>query len=446
VRTDVREVLVQHGTAAAREHPAQVDRGVRTGSRRFWRRLLLVNVAVAVAALVLSLVLGRGAAELVVPEPTPPQLTGITVTPSGAQLFPGETRQLRVVGAYDNDSQRILTTEASWRSSDPRVATVVLGTVRAHKPGRARITAHVTGVPVSSMRVRVRRPKVKLTGIAVIPGSSAAIPGDHIRLAAWGVYSDGTSEDITGEVTWASRDPGVAEVDVRGLATAHAPGNAWIGATLKSEHGHVVLKVGKRSAVLTTITIEPTALQIRVGEGKPLHATGSYDDDATRDLTDVEWSSDAEEVATVDVTGLVTGISAGSATITATVGDLERTVDVTVVATPVLGSITITPSAPDLCLPAKTVAMTVEARYDDGTTADVTRQVQWTPRDEKVATVDGEGKVIRTGPGSTSITATFDGKTDTVKVAACATATPSATTEKPTPPPSGTAPGPGVRE
>jgi uncharacterized protein YjdB len=292
--------------------------------------------------------------------------------------------------------------------------------------------------------VTVRASKVRLTGIAVIPSSSAVFPEDRVQLAAWGVYSDGTSEDISDEVSWDARDPAVADVDQNGLVTAHAPGRAWIGATRRSQHGHVVLEVGHRSATLTAITVEPAAPGLSVGESVQLQATGSYDDNVARELTEVEWSSDADDVATVDDTGLLTGLAAGSATITATVGDVQQPVEVSVLAAHLLVAIKVTPSAPDLCPPAKAVALQVEATYEDGSTKDVTKQVSWTSRDEKVVTVDATGQATRTGPGSTSITATLAGKADTVKVASCPTTNPSPSTTTPTPP-TGTAPGPGFR-
>jgi len=79
---------------------------------------------------------------------------------------------------------------------------------------------------------------------------------------------------------------------------------------------------------LTSISIAPTTLELAAGETGQLTAT--VDPSGTA----VTWSSDKEEVATVDANGLVTAVAAGIATITAKAGDKTATCEVTVTANP----------------------------------------------------------------------------------------------------------------
>jgi uncharacterized repeat protein (TIGR02543 family) len=65
----------------------------------------------------------------------------------------------------------------------------------------------------------------------------------------------------------------------------------------------------------TKVTLSPTTLSVEVGESKPITATT----DPAGEI--VTWSSSNTAVATVNPGGLVTGVSAGTATITATVKD-----------------------------------------------------------------------------------------------------------------------------
>ncbi|WP_129125522.1 DUF3443 family protein [Geomonas oryzae] len=79
---------------------------------------------------------------------------------------------------------------------------------------------------------------------------------------------------------------------------------------------------------LTSITITPDASTLAVGSTTQLTATGTYSDNSTKDITnDVTWSSSAAGTATVSNTqgskGLVTVISQGPVTITATLGDFS---------------------------------------------------------------------------------------------------------------------------
>ena len=79
---------------------------------------------------------------------------------------------------------------------------------------------------------------------------------------------------------------------------------------------------------VTSISIAPTTLELSAGETGQLTAT--VDPSGTA----VTWSSDKEEVATIDANGLVTAVAAGIATITAKAGDKTATCEVTVTANP----------------------------------------------------------------------------------------------------------------
>jgi hypothetical protein len=71
--------------------------------------------------------------------------------------------------------------------------------------------------------------------------------------------------------------------------------------------------------VLETISITPTSATIGIGETKQFVATGHYSDNSTEDFTlSVSWESSNSAVATIDTEGLATGVSEGTAQITAT--------------------------------------------------------------------------------------------------------------------------------
>src|SRR6202451_807600 len=81
--------------------------------------------------------------------------------------------------------------------------------------------------------------------------------------------------------------------------------------------------------VLTSIAVGPTAT-INQGGTVQESAVGTYNDGSTSTLTNVQWSSDTQSVATVATTGLVTGVSPGEATITGASGTVSGTATVTV--------------------------------------------------------------------------------------------------------------------
>lgn len=88
---------------------------------------------------------------------------------------------------------------------------------------------------------------------------------------------------------------------------------------------------GAAQPALVSIDVTPDAPSVAVTATQQMTATGTYEDATTADITSiVSWSSDNESFATVSSSGLVTGVGAGTATITATRGAISGNEDVTV--------------------------------------------------------------------------------------------------------------------
>lgn len=152
-------------------------------------------------------------------------------------------------------------------------------------------------------------------------GSSAAFTVEvHDQLGAL----------MTGKVaTWGSTDPRIATVDAGGVVKAVAVGTASVSATVEG-------KVG-----LTAITVVPVAVAsvsivapASVTAGQTATFAATTKDKGGNVLTGrvVAWSSSAPRVATIDANGLLTAISAGTTTITATSENISATLSVVVAA------------------------------------------------------------------------------------------------------------------
>jgi hypothetical protein len=80
------------------------------------------------------------------------------------------------------------------------------------------------------------------------------------------------------------------------------------------------------TAALVSIAVTPATPTVSVAKTLQLTATGTYSDSNTRDLTSqVTWTSSDLGKATVNASGMVTGIGYGSATITASLGPVPPT-------------------------------------------------------------------------------------------------------------------------
>ena len=188
-----------------------------------------------------------------------------------------------------------------------------------------------------------------LSGLSVTPNAASIAATSTVTLHAMGSYSDGSSKDLSSSATWTSSNSNVATVSTSGVVTGVASGTASITAKSGTFTSSVAITVsGGASVTLTAIAISPASPTIRINTTQQLTATGSYSDGSSRDLTSlVTWSSSTIANATVDAAGLVSGIAAGTATITATLGSVAKSTLVTVTA-PTLTAIAISPTSPTI--------------------------------------------------------------------------------------------------
>ena len=200
--------------------------------------------------------------------------------------------------------------DVTWSSDNESVATVdENGKVTAIGKGAATITATV-GKKTAACTVEV---SVPLTGISMNKEETTIHAGESETLNITYDPKD-TTDDKT--VTWTSSNEKIATVDADGAVTAHAPGTATITAKVGSFSAKCSITV---DAPLKSISLDKNSILLEKGENETLHI--SYQPSNTTDSTDVTWSSDNENVATVDENGTVTAINEGAATITATVED-----------------------------------------------------------------------------------------------------------------------------
>ena len=152
---------------------------------------------------------------------------------------------------------------------------------------------------------------------------------------------------------------------------------------------------------VTNVSLSQTELSLTEGNTAQLTATVKPDNATNKNVT---WNSDDTGVATVDATGKVTAVSAGTATITVTTVDQSKTAtcEVTVAAAtvPVSG---VSLNKDSLALGVgDTETLTATVAPDNATNKAVT----WTSSDTSVATVDAAGKVTAVGAGTATITVT----------------------------------------
>ncbi len=175
-------------------------------------------------------------------------------------------------------------------------------------------------------------------------------------------------------------------------------------------------------APVASVTVSPGAPSILVGTVVQLSATTKDAQGNTLSSRAITWSSSAEAVATVNATGLVTGVSAGGpVTITATSEGQPGTTQVTVTAPLPVAAVTVSPGAQSI-VATSTAQLSATTRDAQGNTL-TGRVVSWSSSAEAVATVNATGLVTAVSAGGpVTITATSEGQIGTAQVTVTAPA------------------------
>ncbi|HEX3743491.1 MAG TPA: M12 family metallopeptidase [Bryobacteraceae bacterium] len=176
-------------------------------------------------------------------------------------------------------------------------------------------------------------PAATLQSIAVTPANPTVAKGLTRQFTAMGTYSDASTKDLTGQVTWASANMSVATIVSGGLATAANTGTSSISATLNPVSGSTTLTV--TAPTLVSIAVTPANSSVGAGLTQQFMATGTYSDTSMLSLTALAtWASSTPSVATVTSGGLASGVAMGSSTISATVNSVMGSTTLTVTANP----------------------------------------------------------------------------------------------------------------
>jgi len=342
-------------------------------------------------------------------------VTAVTVSPVNVMLAVGTTRQFQATAVYSDGGKQDVTGPATWASTDAAVASITTtpGVARGVSAGTVTISATSFSVTGSTLLTVTN---ATLTSISISP-SAPTVPLDVTQaFTATGIFDDGTMQDLTTQVTWTSSVPAVATVSTAGVATPVATGTTDIGAAFGAVSSSTTLTVS--DGTLVSLSVYPPAGTIADGTSTRLSVTGTYSDGTSQDLTAfATWSATPTAVATVSSStgseGLVTGVSPGSATVTATFGGQSSSCAMTVTSAALL-SISVTPLAASV--PVGLVQpLTATGTFSDGSTQDLTAASAWTSSDTAIAQVSNaagsEGDVTGVAPGTVTLTASYGGVT-----------------------------------
>ena len=377
--------------------------------------------ALAVGSSVLSAVYAGQEATRIVTV-VAPKLTQLAIDPPDMVLAAGGSAQFKAFGTFDDGKSADLTLAVTWSIAPPGVASISnapgsQGKLTATAPGSALVMASYGGQAVTA---KVTVSKATLQALAIEPAKPSVPKGVTLQLVAIGTLSDGSVQDVTSLVVWASSAPAIATVSstgkTAGQAAALAVGKTTLSASLDGKVASVELLVS--AAALTSVKVVPDKLSLEVGGQKALAAVATYSDKSEVTVTaSAVWK--VGDTAVVEVQnaagsqGVVTAKAQGSTTVTATIGTVSGQATVEVKA-PTLTALQIGPINPQRKA-GEQLQFFVTAVYSNQATQNVTFQSEWSSDNIAVASVgnDGnqKGRAQAKNAGKAMISAAFGGKT-----------------------------------
>jgi hypothetical protein len=382
---------------------------------------------------------------------TAPTLQSIAITPLTAAVAAGNSQQFTATGTYSDKSTQLITTTVTWNSSEPSVtmSTTTLGlatTTTAAIATNASISASLGAVTSATPATLTVNPAA-LVSIAVTPANASIALGTTEAFTATGTYSDGTTQNLTGTVTWSAvsgggtaafnntTSPNVAQATAQGAVTITATSSSISGSTSLTVTAPVLASIIVTSVApaIPPVAGTPAVVKVYQGQTQQFYALGTYSDSSIQNITGtVAWSAGTGSVATVSTSGptagLATAVAGGTVAISATSNSIVSTTtggdgSLTVIG---LTSVAVTPATPTVTLgdantsdpfgsTNDTLQFIATATYADGTTGPgpVTTSATWTSATGTVASISNaagtQGLATVLTAGTSLITATYSG-------------------------------------
>lgn len=217
----------------------------------------------------------------------------------------------------------------SWKSSDPSVLRVLSnGKVVAVGQGEAVITASI-GEATSSVTITVtgEQPgESGLTGVSLDRYTLTIYAGEEAEQLTATLKPEGTEATIR----WTSSNQTAATVSQDGKVTPLSAGVTVVTAAAGDYRASCIVTVQPERVRVTGIRFDEPTHTLMMGSTVTLQPIIAPDDATVKNLT---WVSSDEQTATVSRTGIVTALSVGETTITATTVDGGYSAEIKIIVT-----------------------------------------------------------------------------------------------------------------
>ena len=293
----------------------------------------------------------------------------------------------------------------TWTSSDPSVATVSSnGKIKGLSIGKTLITVTSANGKTATCTIEVVNDSVNIKKINLVRDKSVIDAGSVMQINAIIEPANATERNLV----WISSNPGIAIVDNNGVVKGLKAGTVTI--TAKTKDGKIVasttIKIQEKVPTeVESISFSQDNVSVKKDETINLVAIIKPSELSGSKLT---WTSSNPDIATVDTSGKVKGLSVGKTSITVTTSNGKKA---TCVVEVVNDSVNVEKInlVPDKSVIDTESMSQISVTIEPANATD--RDLVWTSSDPSIATVDSNGVVKGLKAGTVTITAkTKDGK------------------------------------
>ena len=347
---------------------------------------------------------------------TDASLTGLQVTPANESVPLGTSGQYVAMAFYSDGHSSDVTHLASWSAVDGSIVNIIAagstgGFAEAIGVGSTQVQARFEALTDS---VDVSVTDAILEKLVVSPVTATVAAGLTQTYEATGIFSDGTSKDLTKVSYWQSSEASIATLDRKGIASSYSPGEVTV--TARYIGFTATAKLTVTDAELSFIQVTPANAKVPAGTEGQFEAWAFYTDNHSEEITKVaSWTSSSEDIVHIG-TGSVNGgfasaLIVGTTQVEAQFNGMSSTAEVEVTAAEAL-ELTLSPENKTVPL-GLSQAYQSFARFSDGTSKEVTLESSWQSSNLDAATIDSDGLAQTTNSGAfkTVIKATYKGLT-----------------------------------
>lgn len=315
----------------------------------------------------------------------------IDIKNTNLSLTSGATYQLVYTVLPTNATDKSI----MWETNDARIATVNdSGLITARMEGNVVLNAYYRTTLLATINVSVKSLDVELTSLELAPSELTISKGESFQLST--TYIPSNVKDK--QTIYSSSNSNIVSVDGTGKVTAKSEGVATITAISNNVEATATVTVGSSSNIIAITSLSTTnSINLNVGATSKINVTYAPSDATNKSFI---WTTSNSNIATVDRSGNVKGVSPGSATITCKSSNgktstTKVTVATTSADTEVLlsfDSITLEPGQ------TKQIRATILPLTAN-------QSVTWFSGQESVATVSSGGLITAVNYGKTTISA-----------------------------------------